>query len=263
MSVLADAQIRQHVTANPPLATNVDPADFTGPNSKIQASSLDLTIGEIYIPGTGSDDPGGANSPRLAGITLDIGQTAMIKTKEVLHLPPDLAGIGFPPASLSRRGLLIINPGHIDPGYRGPLHLTVINMSKVQFPLTPGQGILTILFSKVAQEPAAPYYARFPPGGAAVITNELLGKLSPDFVDVKDRAQKIADEAVKRAQIYAAGIPLLVALLTVIGALVANNWSKPELQALTNRVSVIEAKGDLQALEARIRKLESANPGMP
>jgi hypothetical protein len=51
MSVLNDSAIQAAVSATPPIATEVDPTDTGKHSSKVQPASLDLTIGEIYVPG--------------------------------------------------------------------------------------------------------------------------------------------------------------------------------------------------------------------
>jgi len=76
-------------------------------------------------------------------------------------LGDDLAGIAFPPASLSLKGLLTTNPGHIDPGYNGPLHLTVINMGRAPIALKAGERIMRVLFLVLTDKrPTTPYNAR-------------------------------------------------------------------------------------------------------
>jgi deoxycytidine triphosphate deaminase len=261
MSILVDGQIRQRLGAASPLATNVSVEDFRKAWSKIQAASLDLTIGDIYIPGTEDDKPGGAYAP-LREHALAQGHTAVIKTKEALDLGSDLAGIAFPPASISLKGLLTTNPGHIDPGYRGPLHLTVINMSRVPFSLKSGDRIIRVLFVPLSAQPEADYGARHRSGMLpSPITPELLGRLSVDFLDVEKRASRIADGAVTKAQYRAAliatGIPVLVAFITLLGTIwTANLSTKSDIQKLNNRVTVIETKLGEEALDERIRKLE-------
>jgi deoxycytidine triphosphate deaminase len=263
--MLVDREINQRLTAMPPLATEVPSNDFTRRESKIQAASLDLTIGEVYLPGVEAGKPGSASAPITTEMTLETGQTAVIRTTEALDLGHDLAGIGFPPASLSLKGLLMTNPGHIDPGYRGPLHLTVINMSRVPLPLVAGSRIIRVLLMPLAHHPDAPYDARHPAGAAPAITSQLLGNLSADFVNVQERAQRIADDAVKRAQFWAALIPVVVAIFTVFGTLFTTIWanglSRPELQKLSERIAVVETKFGQQALEDRVRRLEDATRG--
>jgi dCTP deaminase len=134
MNILVDHQLNDLLKITPPLATDVPFDNYELAASRIQAASLDLSIGGIFVPGTEPDKPGGAYTP-LTEVNLAQGHTAVIRTKEKLHVGPRLAGIAFPPASLSLKGLLTTNPGHVDPGYHGPLHLTVINMSRLPFGL--------------------------------------------------------------------------------------------------------------------------------
>jgi deoxycytidine triphosphate deaminase len=74
-------------------------------DSPVQPASLDLRIGKIYLPGVGADELGSTQKP-LREWSLRTGHTAVVVTREILHLPSDLAAIGFPPASVSSRGLL-------------------------------------------------------------------------------------------------------------------------------------------------------------
>jgi hypothetical protein len=117
----------------------------------------------------------------------------------------------------------------------------------------------------LAHHPDAPYDARHPAGAAPAITSQLLGNLSADFVNVQERAQRIADDAVKRAQFWAALIPVVVAIFTVFGTLFTTIWanglSRPELQKLSERIAVVETKFGQQALEDRVRRLEDATRG--
>jgi dCTP deaminase len=254
MTVLVDHQINELLVGPQPLATHVPQNDYQGATSRIQAASLDLSIGGIFIPGTDPEKPGGAYTP-LNEFSLAQGHTAVIRTKEELHLGPQLAGIAFPPASLSLKGLLMTNPGHIDPGYHGPLHLTVINMSRLPFGLKISDRIIRVLFVELGDEPDAPYNMRHPNVlPTSPITPELLERLSIDFLDVEKRASDIVDVAVRKAQLSAMAIPIVVAVITLIGSvLAANLLVKSDIQKLGERVAGVESK---QTLEDRVHKLE-------
>lgn len=242
MAILLDHQIRGRLAAAPPLAEGVrDPR-------QIQAASLDLTVGQIYIPGRRHDEPGGADMP-LTLASLAQGHTAVIRTRETLALDSSLAGIAFPPANVSLRGLLTTNPGHIDPGYKGPLHLTVINMGREPFPLREGDRIMRVLFIPLLETPDKPYN-----GPVASVTPELLNRLSADFLDIESRATKIAERAVKRAQIWALTLPLAVALVTVLGPRLFSN--NDDIDALKRKVAVLESKLDLNSVKGRMDALE-------
>ena len=95
------------------------PGDWYGKDSPIQPSSVDLHIGDIYVPGTEVGQSGGEGDP-LADHVLEPGNTAIVVTQETFSLPPSIAGIGFPPTEVSAKGILMTNPGHVDPGFAGP-----------------------------------------------------------------------------------------------------------------------------------------------
>jgi len=252
MTVLVDHQIAARQNLAQPLATHVSANDFEAATSKIQAASMDLTIGEIYIPGTESNKPGGAQLP-LREYPLGVGHTAVIRTKEVLHLSADLAGIAFPPASVSIKGLLMTNPGHIDPEYTGPLHLTVINMSDQPFSLREGDRIIRVLFLNLAAVPRASYHARHPDPLQPVITPTLLQKLSIDFVNVTKRAQTIAKGAVKKAQFSAV---LISVIIPGAIAVLVNFYSPPWRYNLERQIAGIEATSNIGQIQARIKNVE-------
>jgi deoxycytidine triphosphate deaminase len=259
MSLLVDNAIDQLVGSTPTLATSVPTADYQTRSSKIQASSLDLTIGGIFLPGAGDDRPGGAYTP-IGEHTLLQGHTAVIKTKEILDLPADLAGIAFPPASLSLKGLLTTNPGHIDPGYNGPLHLTVINMSSRPFPLRAGDRVIRVLLIRLDGNPSASFRDRYPAFRLDPITPHLLQGLSIDFLDVEQRAIKIASDAIRGAQLRAAAIatliPIVIGFLAFVPPWLDNQWLKDKLQRLEDRMSVVETSLARLGFDERIKKLE-------
>ena len=92
------------------------------------------------------------------------GQTAVISTLETIDFPDNIAGIGFPPSHLSIRGLLITNPGHVDPGYKGKMTFTVINMAKDPIALIPEKmEIVTLLLFELDSNVKSGFTARREP----------------------------------------------------------------------------------------------------
>jgi deoxycytidine triphosphate deaminase len=256
MTVLVDRELDQLLATSPPLATNVPRGDFSGPRSQIQAASLDLTIGDIFIPGTDANKPGGSGSPHTK-VCLREGRIAVIRTQESLALPSNLVALGFPPASLSIQGVLMTNPGQIDPGYRGPMHLTIINMSKEPLPLQRGQRVIRLIFAKLDAVPSADYQARHPDRVASPITDELLQALSIDFLNVEQRANDIVKSAQVRTGIWsaaiAAAVGIVVACLTTFIPRYFDRY-----YALESGLNTLAAKVDVATLKDRVDRLESA-----
>src|SRR5438876_8160439 len=149
MSLLRDEEIIAALTAQPPAVPYVEggvlPADPYSKDSPVQASSVDLRIGNIYLPGEKETDLGGAQNPKQE-YCLKTGETAVVTTMEILHLPRNVAAFGYPPSKdVSFKGLLMTNPDHVDPGYDGAMRFTVINMAREPYPLQRGGKIVTLL----------------------------------------------------------------------------------------------------------------------
>jgi dCTP deaminase len=256
VTVLVDHQIDHLLGQSPPLATNVPRGDFIGQNSHIQAASLDLSIGDIFIPGVDADKPGGERSPNTR-VSLREGRIAVIRTHESLVMPSNLVAVAFPPASLSIRGVLMTNPGQIDPGYQGPLHLTVINMSKEPLTLYRGLRIIRVIFAKLDEAPSADYGVRHPGAAVSPISDELLQTLSIDFLNVEQRA----DDAVRKAQLK---LSVWTAVIAAIVGIVFSSFTViipryfDRYYALESGINALAAKVDVATLKDRIDMLEAA-----
>ena len=59
--------------------------------------------------------------------------------------------------SQSLDGFLVLNPGHVDPGYKGTLSIKALNLRKVDLPLSINESIFTVVFQKLEQDVSKPY----------------------------------------------------------------------------------------------------------
>jgi dCTP deaminase len=244
MTFIRDEEIAAMLAGTPSLAPRVDAQSFRGSKSAIQACSLDLTIGEIFVPEVDEDKLGSSANP-LKELSLSQGATAVIRTWESVSLPDDVGGIAFPPANVSVNGLLVTNPGHVDPGYSGSLHLTVINMGRKPFHLKKGERIARLLLFRLDQAPKQSYRQRRTETGSPVITDELLSRLSSDFVDVTARADASADKRIRTAQLgIAIWVPLLAAITGSLLTMAVNKFTGVELQDMNKKIDVVAAKVD-------------------
>lgn len=282
MRLLVDRNITAALNEAYPIAEGLErPFDTNTTRSQVQAASLTFTIGEIFIPRTQPNDLGGLKCPRK-DYDLPQGHTAVIRTRETIHLTARQAGIGFPPAFQSLRGLLMTNPGHIDPGYNGPLHCTVINMAHSSFRLARGDHIMRILLFEVPadQSPNSPWHIRAGLSqykiGESPITGDLLDRLSVDFVDVGKRAEQAAAQEISRAQIRAMWLPLGTAIATgVLAAFVAYVTSTASLNekfntldkefitvegALQYKNDITKLQDEIAAMKQQLNKIQPTPP---
>jgi dCTP deaminase len=197
MKLLKDDELKTLYDGPKPVITGTHvPKSFTDAGSPVQPSSIDLHVGKISVP---AEKESQSTTVRTSGRhSLVPGQTAVLSTQEQLHMRPNLAAIGFPPSHISVQGILMTNPGHVDPGYNGPMHLTIINMGRDAYDISIGDGIVTVLFLQLDGDVTADYSTRNPGPNPEPDVN----KLSRDFVNVENRAREIANRTLLKAGIY-------------------------------------------------------------
>lgn len=213
MALMTDRDLRGAVRENPPRL--VIDMDLHSIDASVRGCAIDLHIGEVFRPASKSGEPGSTASPHKLSVTLAEGETAIVRTRESFKLDARHAAFVFPASSVSIQGLLMTNPGLVDPGYEGPVHVTVINMGREPYSLVPDGRLLRALVYDFEREVDAPKKKT-----RATITDELLAKLSPDFLSVGQRAASAAkreiDASVKRSQWLQFGFPAVATLFGVI-----------------------------------------------
>ena len=261
MSLLRDQDLIANLTAQAPTTPYVEgveiPADPYSKDSPIQPSSIDLHIGGIYLPGTRKKDEGGEGNPK-ADHTLQTGETAVVTTKEKLKFPANIAGFGFPPSRVSFRGLLMTNPGHVDPGYEGVMRFTVINMAKEAYHLSSGDRIVRLLLFRMDSDAHTDWKQRNP-AGSGLPTQADINRLSKDFVDVESRAKRIA-----KAQGVKVGLILTSAFALLGVVLQAHLIYRQDIEDLKKRQDMaeydlknrVDVERKLQDFDNRLNQLQ-------
>jgi dCTP deaminase len=249
MGLLTDTELRNRIRTAPQLIEDFDTSRI---EQDVYGCAAYLHIGDIFLPGSEANQIGSAGDPLKINHCLTQGQTAVLRTKEKFKLDGEHAAVVFPSSSVSMQGLLMTNPGHVDPGYAGHLHVTVINMGSKPFPLVPNARFLRALVFKLDSAVASPLNAT-----ASPITKELLARLSPDFLDVTGRAKVAAkneiDRAV-RANVWAQyGLPALAAVVAaLITGLVTYYTQARNVEDQIQALKDVNAARRLDDLENRI-----------
>jgi dCTP deaminase len=228
-------------------------SDIDGRKSPIQPCSFDVSIGKIYVPGIAPGELGGVNNP-IKIHTLNPGETAIVETSEVFHLPQDVGSFGFPPTSVSNVGVLITNLGHVDPGYDGTIKFTLVNMGRKAYSLKARDVIHTMLFFRLAEAPMKCFRERDPSIdkkiGLQGVNAELLSSLNTDFLNVDERAKSAATIAVK------ANITLWSLIGTIVAALIYAAFSYSTFNSRLNSFDTkIEEKLSSIELEKKVKEL--------
>lgn len=266
MNLLRDDDIIAAISAQPPIIDGITlPAavgDRYSSDSPVQASSIDLRIGNIYLPGEKATDLGGVQSP-ITDHCLGTGETAVVTTLETLHLPANVAAFGFPPSRVSFKGLLMTNPGHVDPGYEGVLRFTVINMGKEPYHLESGGKIVTLLLFRLEANARANWSQRNP-GGSHPPTHAAINRLSRDFVDVEKRAR---DQGVKMGALILGMLSVVAVILQA--ATSGHLFYRDDIEQLKKQQETVEydlknrvdVERKLLDFDTRLKQLEQMKSG--
>lgn len=125
----------------------------------LQPASYDLSVGVIvkkrkpkYPFGDGIQkvffDPD--KSPySQETVTLEPGQILFIITKEDINMPKNMCGTVYSKNNLSLNGILAWTTGHVDPGFKGPIIIRLINLRSTNYSIKPGDKVYTIVFDEV------------------------------------------------------------------------------------------------------------------
>lgn len=183
-------------------------------HSQIQPSSVDLTAGRIYAPDSIKRINQVTDISNLAiGICMiEAGETIVIELAEDIKIDKGFGGILMPPNSLTKNGIIMTNPGHIDPGYRGKLTVCLINMGKDTITIETKSVVATLLLFKLSS--ASGGYNK-PPGTGVNIAQ--LSKLSRDFANISERSYNYIKKSIWGHLTAAMAIASLgVALLAIV-----------------------------------------------
>jgi len=115
-------------------------------SDQYQPASLDLSVGAIVTPRTIITPQSKEQEYRLRP-----GGLVTVLTLEELHLPLDFIGAAYAINAISQKGLLVLNPGHIDPGYRGVLAIKLLNLQRADYIVRLKDLIFTVVFYKLAK----------------------------------------------------------------------------------------------------------------
>ena len=101
----------------------------------------------------GAAEDSGMDLHAVEGVTLAAGAWAAVPTGLAVAIPPGYEGQVRPRSGLAaKHGIALLNaPGTIDPGYRGEIKVLLINHSREDFRIEPGERIAQLVIAAYAQ----------------------------------------------------------------------------------------------------------------
>jgi len=187
---------------------SVDGSSTEDIKNQTQASSVDLTIKSIYTAdktiSKSNIDIGNAG---LDLIDLEPGQTIVIQVAERFDLPSTIGGIIFPPNSMSKSGVIMTNPGHIDPLFSGYISVYLVNMGKSSVRLKKGSKVATLLL----------YYINGDVGESNIsgggVSKEQVLTLSKDFANLDTRMPDLLNSVIRNKALLWGGVVISIVAL--------------------------------------------------
>jgi len=110
----------------------------------VRPGGYDLSVGDEYVSLWDGEKHTASGTHT---ITLAPGETVLILTRELVGLPPSLAGQVMPRALLSAKGIVVL-PQRIEPTYYGRLLIACLNHGPREFPLAPDAPLCTCVFEE-------------------------------------------------------------------------------------------------------------------
>ena len=114
--------------------------------NNIKSASYDLRVGTIYKGKKIYSENYNSNE---ATIEIKPSEIITLLTFEAVKIPSYCCGTVFAINKMSSKGFLILNPGHIDPGFYGPISICAINLSNKSIFLERNQSIFTLIINKL------------------------------------------------------------------------------------------------------------------
>ncbi|RUV57358.1 hypothetical protein EOA64_26450 [Mesorhizobium sp. M1A.F.Ca.IN.022.02.1.1] len=213
-----------------------------------RGSSFELTVGVIV-----DQDGNRTTGPYV----LKPGEMVQVVSKEVFRLPDNVTGHVTYKTALTRHGIWALTVGIVDPGWEGPIGTTLLNFSKVDFPVDRGQTFLRVTLFKHAKVPPAllpksvtsPEYIRD-------IQKIASTEFPRTFLNSDAIAKSAGDAVMARMQkVGIAWITVIAAIFTVIQIVltilpiglnyVLNAPTNKSIEELTKQVKQVDSRLDL------------------
>ncbi|AMG59514.2 hypothetical protein AL522_18780 [Pantoea vagans] len=245
MIMLADKEIKELIKKG----KIFDQATVVNNKFDVHSSTIDLSICEIYVPETKELDVS------VEDHILRAGETVIIVLNEVFRLDKEVGGILFPRNSLSKRGIIMTNPGHIDPGYKGKLTIYLVNMSKKPVSLIVNEKIARLILFKTSS-PTTGYSARAGLG----VSKDQLSRMGKDFAGLD---QRIPGLIIKILRGWSAMLIAVAAVIISIISIAIPISYEITSSRLNDNKELIEKNNQqelaLKSLKEEVEKLKKSN----
>ncbi|WP_173497254.1 hypothetical protein [Shewanella sp. ISTPL2] len=235
--------------------------------ARVQSASIDLTAKYFYIASQNRNISISTDLDKFAFDShhLQPGETVIIKIAEKFNMPKQVAGTVFPPNSLSSKGLIMTNPGHIDPGFKGYISVCLVNMGRNVVILDGKHKVATLILSALDHETEG--YEGYEGSESVGVSKQQISNIGNDFAGLDERIPKIVNKSVgKSAFVALAFVAVVMTLIAIIAPEITQYRTERKDIALISKdlifplqKEVFILKSQLQSSEANLKSMREQN----
>ncbi len=217
-----------------------------------------LRVGEIIDPETGEfsmtlENNIGVDSTKV--YVIKPNEVVIAMTLEMVKMPPWLSATYSPLDRLAKKGVMLLNPSVVEPGYRGPLSCVMLNFSSVNVTLNQGDPLVKISFQKLTAAPDSLRPLDFSRDEYRCLLSKQATSYKRTFLDVENIKKATIHDLQQQAKRYVITGGILVLIIVI--------WStiEPFVQKrLYRSIGVIEKNQRLEEttmlknMEQRLQK---------
>lgn len=231
-----------------------------------RAATYDLSVGDIVLAG----------GKTWEGLNYDLKPGGMVRvvSKESLALPYNITGHVLLKNELCTKGVLAINIGVVDPGFKGPISSTLINFGRADFAVEKGTPFLRVSFHHCPQSGKASEAQRYDRETYLKrVKQEVQAYSGQTFLNMDATAEEAARRAFDSFKnsllIWATIAGVLIALLAIfapLGASLVDKYVMKDQQRSTQIEQAVEKKVEerysdrLKELSDKVDRLSQATP---
>jgi dUTPase len=217
-----------------------------------RAASYDVGVGTILT----------MDGKEVTELKLEPQGIVEVISREEVRVPRDVVGYAMVRTSLCNEGILPLNIGILDPGYKGPVSATLLNFGKKDFLITADEVFLRLTFheshlSHSENWPVPISHDEYVRDRKKKVVNFADTFLNLDST-IKKATEPFLDTLRNRALIW---LPLFAVMLTALAFAVTlgvnytnrGYWSKEDVKAEIKQDLGLTKEG---GLESRIKTLE-------
>ncbi|MBU1392341.1 MAG: hypothetical protein KJ856_13415 [Gammaproteobacteria bacterium] len=232
--------------------------------ARVQSASIDLTAKYFYIASQNRNISISTDLDKFAFDShhLQPGETVIIKIAEKFNMPKQVAGTVFPPNSLSSKGLIMTNPGHIDPGFKGYISVCLVNMGRNVVILDGKHKVATLILSALDHETEG-----YEGSESVGVSKQQISNIGNDFAGLDERIPKIVNKSVgKSAFVALAFVAVVMTLIAIIAPEITQYRTERKDIALISKDLILPLqkevfilKKQLQSSEANLKSMREQN----